>query len=238
MNVVYWGVFQRGINVLNSKPLVNIKDITKDIKFQPNDRATNFNLCPSYHAEATKTFNLLAPFDYHLEFKDEQVVSRQYDQEVFDKFVKLNDLTNKLVQLNYGYIFFTEETCMMTLAGPYFTNSDISTKANYMPGSFDISKWFRVTNVSFMLKPQYNDLNIKENDAVLSIKFDFFNNDKIVFKKFYISNLLDNIHNSSLKNRIFFDNNVNKYLSKVYDLFTQSKIKHTILKEIKANLME
>ena len=238
MNVVYWSVFQKGINVINNKPLVNIKELTKDIKFQPNDRATNFNLCPSYHAEAIKTFNLLAPFDYYIEFKDNQVRTKQYDQKVFDHYVTVNDVSNKLLQLNYSYIFFTEETCIMTLSGPYFTDSDLSTKANYMPGSFDISKWFRNINVAFMLKPQFNDIDIKEGDPVQSIKFDFFNDEKIVFKKFYISHVLDTIHESSMKNRVFFDRNVNKYLSKVYDLFTQSKIKHTILKEIKANLME
>jgi len=238
VNVVYWSVFQNGMNVINNKPLVNIKDISKNIKFQPNDGTTNFNMCPSYNVEAIKTFNLLAPFDYHIEIKDNHLVSTQYNQEVFDSYVLLHDVANKLIQLKYSYIFFTEETCIITLSGPYFTDSDISMKANYMPGSFDISKWFRDVNVPFMIKPQFNNINIKEGDAVQSIRFDFFNNDKIVFKKFYFTNLLHSIYYSSMKNRIFFDKNINKYLSKVYDLFTQSKIKHTILKEIKANLME
>lgn len=238
MNVVYWSVFQHGMNVINNKPLVNIKDISKNIKFQPNDGTTNFNLCPSYNAEAIKTFNLLAPFDYYIELKNDHIVSTQYNQEVFDSYVFLHDAVNKLIQLNYSYIFFTEETCIITLSGPYFTDSDISTKANYMPGSFDISKWFRNVNVTFMLKPQFNNINIKEGDAVQSIRFDFFNNDKIVFKKFYVTNLLNEIYRSSMKNRIFFDKNISNYLSNIYHKFTQSKIKHTILKEIKANLME
>ncbi|NBW56981.1 hypothetical protein EBR43_04200 [bacterium] len=238
MNTIYWSVVDKDLSIIDFEPLQNIKDLSKEMNF--HQKRSNFNLCPAYYLEAQKTYNILAPFDYELVFDSETktVSSKKYNQNVFDKMITVEDIDLGFVQFNIGYIFFTEQPCNMFSTAPYFTHSEFSSRVNFIPGSVDISRWFRNTSVAFMLKNQYNSIEFKKGDPLLSFKFDFFNNEKIEFKKFYISHVLTHILDTNMNSRLFNDKNLNTYLKKVYDKFTQSKIKTTILKEIKANLME
>jgi len=236
MNTLYWGMYDSGYNLLNTKPLQNIKEITT--KYKIEDVRSNFNKCPSFHQESSKTFNILAPFDYSLKFENGLVKTNFYDQDIFNEFVKIEDINLQLLQFHVGYLFFSENPCNMVMSNPLFSNSEFSQKCNVIIGSFDINKWFRPTHVGFILKKDFNEINIKENDELASLRFDFNNNEKIQLKQFYISDNIYKIINSLRQNRILLNFNFNNYFNNLYDKFAASKLKTLILKEIKNNLMD
>ena len=236
MNIVYWGIPKTENLYIHYYPPVNIKEKYK--LFKPTNPDSNFNRCPSYKVEGSKLFNILSPFDYNLIFENEELKTNYYDQEFFNNLVKIDDLKIKLFQFNIQYIFFTENPCYMTLGPPYFSNSDMSVKCNYIPGGFDISKWFRNINVGVILKDKYNDITLKQGDEIISVKFDFFNNDSIQLKKFYVTDALMEIHRGNMASRTYIPKNINTYLDTLYQKFNNSKLRSIIFKEIKNNLME
>jgi len=238
MNIVYWAVFDKGLSIVNNKDPVNVFNKTKNIYPKILSKEANFIACPAYYQEASKIFNLLAPFRYSLEFKEGHVITKNYDQNTFDKYVTASNADIKFIQLKYDYVFFTEKPCLMTASAPYFSSSELSIRANYIPGSFDISKWFRNLNIPIILKPAFDSLSIEEGDEILSVKFDFQNNQKIILKKFYISPTLEHVYETNMKSRMFFNKNLDSYLSNIYEKFTMSKTRNLVLKEIKSNLLE
>jgi hypothetical protein len=232
MNIVYWSVSS---DLIHNSPPICIRDTYKNVDL---DKKSNFNLCPSFYKEANKTYNLFAPFDYDLIFTDTQIRSSYYDQQVFDNFIQIEDFKLRLMQFSLAYIFFTEKSCNMEISAPYFSNSDFLSKVQHIPGSFNISNWFRGINAAFIVNQKVDKLEIKKGDPMLSVKFNFDNDLPIKFKKFYSTPKLNNIVSSNLRSRVFITKNVNKYLDELYAKFNRSKIKTTILKEIKDNLME
>ena len=48
-----------------------------------------------------------------------------------------------------SYIFFSEEDIEMTMTSPFFSDAPHLQYGSIVPGSFNISKWFRNVNLEF-----------------------------------------------------------------------------------------
>jgi hypothetical protein len=110
--------------------------------------------------------------------------------------------------------------------------TELTNSGYYVPGTFDISKWFRPLEFAFQLWPGENNFKAAEDDPLLYVKFD--TEEKLNLQEFYMTPEIYSISNSciSLKNfsRV-------KALNKLYDIFRGSGMQNKLLKEIQKNII-
>jgi len=246
--VVYWSVpHLPNKNFYRTPYYLNVKEpqpLSNELAHLTNVIAKNdsFFKCPCYHEFLKNKFVIKSPFSYNLTWTNvkgnKSVSSDLYDQEFFDKHVTVRDVNIGLVNLLIdNHIFFSEEDCEMEVTPPYLSYSDFSSKTIYVPGSYNISQWFRRLDLTFLIKEPNQKITINQDDAIMGLNFK--TNQKITFKKFYFSDRMSEIYNYCLNQKAYNqDKNIKTYLNKVYNLFKQSKLKNVLLKEIKSNLME
>jgi hypothetical protein len=114
---------------------------------------------------------------------------------------------------------------------PFLENNNITNKCITIPGTFDIGKWFRLTDFAFFLKNS-EVFEIEENEIYQYIQF--HSDDKIIFKQFKINEQL---------NKYLFDITSAKEFRKIkirslQNYYLMLKHKKHIIKEIKNNLIE
>lgn len=240
-NVLYWAAYSRNALALNVKTPQKIihKNDNRDIPIN-----TDFFKCPAFLNHFKSTFNVLSPIDYDLNWDGQGFYSKSLNQQFYNENIRERSVQHGLCGLKFAkYIFFTEsESCIMSYGDAYFSNSSFTRNVSVICGQVDIAKWFRPTDLSFLFKDKPGYFVIKENDPLFSVNFNFGNNKPIILKKFMINDNLSNYvnHITSLKRYGF---NLEKYkateyFNEIYKIFNRSNIKHSILKEIKNNLME
>jgi hypothetical protein len=157
-----------------------------------------------------------------------------YDQNFFDKHVIVRSEKEKLFSFTQHFIFFTEENSLKMSAGmlPFLEDNQITNRCIPIPGTFDIGKWFRLTEFAFYLKNNYNRFEIKEDDVFQYIKFD--TEEKIIFKQFYVNEKIRKHVEEVIRAKNY---RINKYrqLQNYYLMFNHKK---EIMKEIKNNLIK
>jgi hypothetical protein len=229
--IVYWACNEN--EWLRSKePDPVYKNFLKNIK----DKNTNIELCPSIKDYMKNTFSIKSIYDYNFEISEnnQNVFSSLYDQKFFDKHVIVRSRTDKLFSFSQDMIFFTEEKTLNMSAGifPFLENNNITRNCITVPGTFDIGKWFRLTDFAFYLKNNINKFEIEENETYQYIKFN--TNDKIIFKQFKINEKL-NKYLLDITNAKEFRKIKIRSLENYYSMLKHKKY---IIKEIKNNLVE
>ena len=107
---------------------------------------------------------------------------------------------------------------------------DIETVPLVVPGIFDISKWYRNTDLAFWVK-ENDKIIFKENFPLFYIKF--HTEEKIIFKQYRESDFLKNIRFGCLNSTK--NSKKNKKMNDFYSLFSGNK---KIIKEIKENVLD
>ena len=140
------------------------------------------------------------------------------------------------------YIFFSEDDVEMIIGNGYFSQSDFSSKTNIISGMFNISKWFRPIDLSFIVKNKNDPILIREFDVLSSCTFLCKDHSKVELKQFQISDKLKEFYGQCYNHRMFVNSlkhyKISEYFDKFYDAFVRSNIKKSILKEINNNLMD
>jgi hypothetical protein len=243
---IYWGVAleptRMGLDP--SIPLINYFDpkstlsLISEIDFVEKKSVTNFFMCPAFKDQTQNTFRLKFPFDYRLEFSDDNggtVSSPMYDQKFFDSMVHVRSVPLKMFSFNLPYIFIAEDDrTEIEATGCYFSDNDFVNKTRVIPGQFNIGKWYRPLDCAFMVKNNVSHIDINRGDDYAVVKF--LTDKKINLKKFYVTDKISNLIREVTKAKDY--KNKLKPLNWYYSLFQESKIKSIILKEINNNLME
>lgn len=228
--IIYWACNENEW-LRAEEPNSVYKTFIKNIK----DKNTQAELCPAVKDYTKNTFSIKSLYDYNFEIlKDTgQIVSKMYDQEFFNKHVRVRSNTDKLFSFIQSYVFFTEKKSLNMSASmfPYLEDNNITKNCIPVPGTFDIGKWFRATEFGFYLKANINEFNISQNEIYQYIKF--HTNDKIIFKQFMI--------NEKIK-KYLLDIDVSKNHRKIkniplQDYYLMLKHKKYIIDEIKNNLI-
>ena len=197
----------------------------------------NFKVCPAYVDSVKNTYALKFPFDYDLNFdwQGEYVNSSCFDQKTFNDHVYIRDLNNKLVTLHFNYIFFTEEKSLnLESLTAYTSDNNFINSTVIIPGVFDIGKWFRPIDCTFMVKQNVDTIKMKEGDQWNHTRF--HTNKKVKLQKFYYNKKLDFLSTNLVNVRNYKTPKANSW-DYYYDTFDRSKYKDYILDEIKQNLL-
>jgi hypothetical protein len=134
------------------------------------------------------------------------------------------------VTLNYGIIFFSEEQLSFTAYPSFMHRSSWNNHGYCIPGTFDVSKWFRPVSLELQLNPGIDYLKISKNEPL----FYFKTEEEVLLQKFYMTKPLLELMTSCVG---FKQLEPKKPLEYLYNKLSKSGLKKQILKEIKSNLL-
>ena len=225
--IVYYASFDNDFNEQIdslSSCLFDDLEYFKDIKSK-----NAYVKCPAFQDYIKNVFVIRSPFDYTLSLdkENEKLHSSNYDQGFFDRYVVAREIKFGIFSLLFArLIFFSEKNIIMEQFTPFFHNS--VGKNVVIPGKFNIGKHFRPVECALHCFKSGN-ISIKEKDVLYYLKFD--TDEKIVFKKFYMSEKL-------IKLSCFF-NQKRLFTKKILPLkwYYDNSISKQIIKEIKQNLI-
>lgn len=137
------------------------------------------------------------------------------------------------INYDYSWAFFCQEPVTMRITPPYMHNTTDKLGGALATGSFDISKWFRPVNLTYMLWENSNSITVTKGDPAVYIEF--LTDKKIVLKQFTCNQEVLSTAQQVIESNAFFSL---LPLSARYERFLSSNRHKHILKLIKENLLD
>lgn len=201
--------------------------------FRNNDNSTDtWYKCRGFMETARNTFVLRSPFgvDAKVDAPYIRSLNTEYNVEQFD--AKNPSMSNShTVNFSVNWIFWSEEDLSITTISPYV--EPLKFNGFYVPGSFNINKWFRPVEGAFQLFPGEDRFAVDPGDPIIYIKFN--TDKKVILKRFKMN---DALHESVYKCTTHKIDNPWQNLPTLYSLFTKNKWGDIIRKNILENMEE
>jgi hypothetical protein len=196
--------------------------------------------CPAIVDDLKNIFVIKSPVDLKLHISMNKFSIKVANQEMNFAKAFLGESQGKfgIHQLGMGYLFFSESSLIATQLPAYYDVNSFTTNTFTISASFDIGQWYRPSaKPAFIFKPGTTEIDIKEGDPLLYIKFN--TQEKVKLIEF------DDIEFKRLGEQSpeFLCGNLKKHssftisLSKCYEYFNQYKMRRRILKLIKKNIV-
>ena len=195
------------------------------------DPSTNISKCPSFNDYFKNVFCLKSIYDYSFTYHEgTQVASTSFfDQDFFDKHVIVRSRPKKMFSFTTKFVFFTEEkSLLMSAEMPSLIENNLVNNLMWIPGQFDIGRWYRNIDFAFYMKNGIDSFDIKEGDIFYQLRF--HTNEKINFIKFYENDKLKSFRDLVIDSKKYKIKN--KGIEDYYNMFD---LKKKIIKEIKKN---
>jgi hypothetical protein len=236
--IVYWGCRDKLYN--NELSYVTPSRLTSELYsyFSPKSK-TNFDLyfkCPAFREKYKNVFVVKAVRDYYLEYIPQQDGSIQINtsdenEEDFKKSFMIRDLSYQLGTILWLNYFYSDTSLEIETSPAYHFNTEFNKRVLFMDGQFNIHKWFRPIDVTFLIKSEYRSVSIKRGDPLFYIKFKTKNNIKLAHFEF-----TRELHNLSAQLVEYKKIAPYQPFKKLYELFLEKKYNNRILREIKNKL--
>jgi len=237
--IVYWSPFVNPMFVpyISYQDPESIDSRLASMRVSVDSKLRDFRYCPSIRDQTKNLYALKFPVDYSLTFdiQREYVQSDLYNQEFFDNMIRTRSFEPVCCTYRICYIFVAEDSLEVEVTSPYLSENIFSNSTYILPGKFDIGKWLRPVDCSFLVREGISNVPMNKGDDWAYINF--LTDKKVVFKKFYftdkLNDIMTNILNVKTYQKVHFSP-----LSSWYDLYQKSKMKNLVLREIKENLMD
>jgi len=222
---INWGIlYPDPINLYN----------TLRLKMDNTEPSKNMFYCPSFKGLTSNIFVFNNPMDADFCLDDSNKLSTKNKKFVTIKIAHEPSIKNSLL-FEYGlkWIFFAEDSDIdVTITSPYFDTPNHLTYGNIVPGRFSISNWFRTINAEFNLKSGVRQLKIEKDEPILYVTFN--TNKKINLIRFDMNKSL-----IASKNACSTSADWESWvpLAARYKRFKESRMKESILREIKKNIV-
>ena len=221
---VYWGEYDEGKNkeLLSFPPSPLLKELTT---YPLPENFEEYFRCPASQDELKNTFVIKSSSDLEIQINNQEIKGYGFETNpLYTRSVK-----NRWVDLNLENLFFSSDSVKISIYPAYLSDNDITRSSRFLPGTFNISKWIRPINPSYILHS--NNIKIKRGDALYYIKF---HTDKTIkFKNFKPTIELQTLIQRCLTIKFYYKKLKLKFL---YDLFLEKNYNKRVLKEIKSNL--
>jgi hypothetical protein len=230
---VYWACYEDEWIRSSEPEKVSERFYKQEIISKDKNSPIALNYCPAFNKQIQNLYAIKSIYDYSFFIQNDICTSNMYDQSFFDKHLNIRSIEKKFFSFRNKYIFFTDQKSLNMTAYEYplFEQNEISQKCIPVSGQYDIGKWFRPLEFPFILKNEFDSLEIKYQDVLYYLRF--YTNKKINFKQFIINNKIENMINSTVAST-YNHNQTFKNLENFYKMF---KGKDYILNEIKQNLV-
>lgn len=213
-----------------------VLDLIKDHKYS-NGCPADYLFCPGVKEQLKNVFSLTFPVDYDLNFTPDYVSSPMYTQEFYDNYILVrgvNDKTKTISVFNQ-YLFIAESDVEIEITGCYIGKNDFIDKTYIVPGRFNISKWYRPLETTFIIDHNIQNVSMNMGDICSFIKI--HTDEKVEFKKFLYTDKIETLMKNNGKIQVFKRRRMEK-LAWYYELFKRSKTRKYILNEVKNNLLD
>jgi hypothetical protein len=241
---IYWSKRILGVNDLNSetgllseKPESLLSYFSKNL-FPNNENYKHYMQCPAAQVEFKNTYVVKADFD--IEFfidTNKKIVNFHSSYElgentkkVFTENNYLNLSTdNSLFNILTNLYLFSEESIQVAQLPPYFHKKDyVATQQNMylLPGSFDISKWYRPFQASYLVENS-GHIKLKRGDPLYYIRFN--TDQKINLIEYELNDKLIAYAQDCMNVKLYRPLQKFNFL---YKMFAEKNIRKKILKEI------
>lgn len=240
MITVYYGI--KPLPNKNASPIMNMLEDSLVNVYQDLKKTSNKNIpnsgsmfsCRSFLQYTKNLYMMTNPVDINVRVEKSKVFNlgdRSLDDLFFNRALQVDDVYN----LNYmpGYIFFSETSLEIEILSPFMHKSSFCNNGYIVPGSYDISKWFRAVNPALQF---YNNLDksIKSDKGDPLMYINFKTHDNVKLKRFYMTKELEDIASGTTSYKKY---DPNRSLSYLYDKFTSGGLNKRTLKLIKENLV-
>jgi hypothetical protein len=239
---IYWSPWYRDHKIYTENYLAyyDLEKVYVDLVKNKEERniADNFFNCHAFKNFCKNLYSLKNPYTVDLIYEGERVFSKNppktgYDLSITSQ-VKHPSVKDSLT-INYctNWIFFADKPVQLQTMQPWMHKTQASKTSFYVPGSFDISKWFRPIEMACQLFPGENTFSSIEGEPL--IYANFLTDEPIVLKKFYLTPELIDLSTSCTHLKFF---KKFKSLNSLYKIFSTSLLQKKILKEIQKNVIE
>ena len=200
--------------------------LRKEFTSTENGKPTNYNACRSLHNFYKNAFVLKHPlsakWNYETRHENGYIYSHDTNSEDYLR-----------IDIDFGWVFFSEESVEIEQL-PAFFHKQKSTDYGYLAaGSFDISKWFRHINPTYILWNGIKEFEVVEDEAMFYIRF--LTDRPVILKQFEFTPKINEIALGAANLKRV---KPNLTLKENYRRFLRSNRHKVLLKYIKANLIE
>jgi hypothetical protein len=245
MITVYYSAkptFNKVNDKFNTIPLLNMLDeglvpVYNDLKKYKSksleDDRSMF-VCRSFLQYTKNMYMMTNPYDISVRVEKTKIFNlgnKELDILYANRMMQIDEAYN----INYspGYLFFSEQPVELEMLSPFMHKSNFCKNGYIVPGSFDISKWFRPINPSLQFYDNSDKIiNSPMKDPLMYINFK--TKETVKLKKFFITKELEDIIYATT---IYKRHDPNRSLSYLYDKFTKAGLHKKTLKLIKENLI-
>jgi hypothetical protein len=218
-------------NILYPDP----KNLYDELRPQKTDSepSGNFFYCPAFKDFTSNVFVIKNPMKCDFQIDSERNVTTNLKNFINARVRHSPSIQNReLVTYELSWVFFSEEDLDITLTSPFFNSPNHMKYGTIVPAKFSISKWFRPISIEFQLNENVKNMVIDQDEPLLY--FSFSTNKKINLVRF------------EMNDRLFSSGNVCSRssdweswvpLAARYKRFKESRMRDSILKEIKNNIV-
>lgn len=187
MTTVYWTpMLTQGDKNMNEADIIfeEPKPLMKELLSAYKNR--DFMKCPSVQSYCKNVFVIPAPMDATINVRsgENNSISMQidgsgWDQVFYDSFCELRE--DATVSLPPVYLFFTKQSLEIESLPVFLLNSASTENVLPVPGGFDIGKWIRPVDFTFVLKDASKPIRIRRGDPLFFVRFK--TSERVEFKR-------------------------------------------------------
>jgi len=245
VTTVYWSPWYQNSNIYTENYLAHypMDSVYKDLSEHKETRNVrdNFFNCHAFKNFCKDLYLLRNPYSIDLEYfpQENRFRSRKKPKgSMMDLSVTTQakePSVKDCLTVNYcvNWIYFADKPVTIQTMSPFMHNSEIYKTSYYVPGSYDISQWFRPFEVAVQMRP--NETSLKSNEREPLVYAKFISEEPIEFKRFYLTESLINHSTSCISLKKFKSF---KSFPEMYKVFSSTFLKKRILNEIKQNVIE
>lgn len=230
---VYWALMtapdkQTSMNLMWEPPTPLSKILPRGSK----TKNANYRVCPAGHNIWANTFAIIHPTTSSAEASgslDSPEISMTHSYWMGQPY-SLED--SYRLEYDFSWIFFSEESLTMQQLPPFLHNTSDRDGGRIAAGSFDISRWFRAINITYMLWPNKNKITVTKDEPAMYIQF--LTDKKVVLKQFEMNEELRQITREAIFHKIYFPYET---LNTLYNRFTRSNRHKRVLQLIKQAIL-
>jgi hypothetical protein len=139
----------------------------------------------------------------------------------------------KILLVPLAWIFFAEESVHLEVTPPYAHDTVHSKYGSLIPGTFDISQWFRPLHSEIIMNTDEDRFHLPE-EPFMYVRFN--TTKKVILKRFELTPELQKISESIADTKNVFGRF--KPLAHRYETFRRARTRDIILPKIKAALLD
>lgn len=233
---VYWTPYSHPSKIDYANLLYNdLEHVLKTLKPSKNSTqpGSQYISCSSAKEMYKNTFVLTSPIDSEV-----NIITKNNSCFIDNDsgFWQINEETIKdrrRIDLDVSYLFFSEESIDICQYPAYLHQTSFMETSTVASGKFNISKWIRPINISFILWKNKNSIKINKDEPLSYVNFE--TDKKVILKKFKLTEEIYSIVQANFIYRNLFPFTS---LNNLYDNFIKSNRNKIVLNLIKNNLTE